>query len=214
MKRDNVAILLLLVLAGCAPTGVSPGMTFLAGLNSYQAEMRSLEGRPERWPDRQRLAESIKTVYVATLGGSREFNRLVDLDLRRREFLLTLSDPRLNPGRAREMRGELFEINADVDGLTQIVKGQVANTQFRFVEGSQGIEAVATIGLLNLALDSFSMKASETRGFPPGTKVGPYSVLDEGHFTTVTTPQGKVFRCTTMLVQEEGAGIRCEPFGN
>lgn len=206
-------VLFLLALTGCAPTGVSPGMTFATGLNSYQSEMRSLEARPDRWPDRQRLAESIKATHVAMLGGSREFNRLVDLDLRRREFLIALSDPRLNPERAREIRGELVNIDADVDGLTQFIKGQLANTQLRSLEGAPGIETVATIGLLNLAIDTFSSTASEKRGITPVTKVGPYSVLDEGYFTTVRTPEGKVFRCTTMLVQEEGAGIRCEPFG-
>lgn len=213
MTNIKALCLFILMLSGCTSTAVSPGVTFLAGLNSYQAEMRSLEARPERWPDRQRLAESIKSTHVATLGGSREFNRLVDLDLRRREFNIALQDPRLNPARAKEIREELIQINSDIDGLTRIVKGQVANRQLVSVEGSQTVETVAAVGLLNLSIDAFSSTAGERSGSAPVTRVGPYSVIDEGYFATVRTPEGKVFRCSTILVQEEGAGIRCEPVG-
>lgn len=188
-------------------------MTFLTGLNSYQDEMRSLEARPERWPERQRLAESIKTVYLATFGRSREFNHLVDLDLRRREFNIALRDPRLKPERAKEIREELSQINSDIDGLIPIVKGQVANTELRAVEGSHAVETVATVGLLDLAIDRFSLTARARLGAVPVARVGPYSVIDEGYFATVRTPEGKVFRCSTTLVQEEGAGIHCEPVG-
>jgi hypothetical protein len=213
MTTIKALLLSILMLSGCTQTGVSPGATFLTGLNSYQDEMRSLEGRPERWPDRQRLAESIKMTYLATLGGSREFNYLVDLDLRRREFHIALRDPRLTPERAKEIREELIRINTEIDGLIRIVKGQVANTELRSVEGSHTVETVATVGLLNLAIDSFSSTARDKSGAAPVTRVGPYSVIDEGYFTTVRTPEGKIFRCSTTLVQEEGAGMRCEPVG-
>lgn len=198
---------------GCAPTGVSPGATFLASLNSYQVEMHSLEARPDRWPDRQRLAESMKMTHLATLGGSKEFNHLIDLDLRRREFNIALREPRLNPARAKEIRQELVQINTEIDGLIRIVKGQVANRNLVSMEGSHTVETVAAVGLLDLSLDAFSSKASERGSSAPVTKVGPYSVIDEGSFTTVRTPEGKVFRCTTILVEEEGAGIHCEPVG-
>jgi hypothetical protein len=213
MTKIEALFLFILMLAGCTPTGASPGMTFLTGLNSYQDEMRSLEARPERWPERQRLAESIKTAYVATLGGSREFNHLVDLDLRRREFYIALRDPRLKPERAKEIRKELSQINAEIDGLIRIVKGQVANTELRSLEGSHAVETVATVGLLDLAIDRFSSAARERSDTAPVARVGPYSVIDEGYFATVRTPEGKVFRCSTTLVQEEGAGIHCEPVG-
>jgi len=213
MKRIKALWLFILMLSGCAPVGVSPGMTFVAGLNSYQAEMRSLEVRPERWPERQRLAQSIKMTHVATLGGSREFNRLVDLDLRRREFNIALRDPRLNPARAKEIREELIQINSDIDGLTRLVKGQAANRQLGSVGGSQAVETVAAVGLLSLSIDALSSTLGERGGSAPVTRVGPYSVIDEGAFTTVRTPEGKVFRCATILVQEEGAGIRCDPVG-
>jgi len=213
MTKIKALSLFILMLSGCAPTGVSPGVTFLTGLNSYQVEMRSLEARPERWPERQRLAESIKSAHMATLGGSREFNHLVDLDLRRREFNIALHDPRLSPARAKEIREELIQINSDIDGLTRIVKGQVANRQLASVEGSQTVETVAAVGLLNLSIENFSSTARQSSGSAPVTRVGPYSVIDEGYFTTVRTPEGKVFRCSTIMVQEEGAGMRCEPVG-
>src|ERR687891_13565 len=81
---------LLILLFGCASANVSPGMTFLVGLDGYQDEMQRLENKPERWFDRQRAGDGLKKTYLITMGGSREFNRMVDLDLRRREFLITL----------------------------------------------------------------------------------------------------------------------------
>jgi hypothetical protein len=36
-----------------------------------------------------------------------------------------------------------------------------------------------------------------------------YTVIDQKNFTLVKTPQGQTFQCTTVLVQEEGAGINC-----
>jgi len=213
MTRTNALYLFIFLLSGCAPTGVSPGVTFLASLNSYQVEMHSLEARPDRWPDRQRLAGSIKMTHLATLGGSKEFNHLVDLDLRRRELNIALRDPRLNPARAKEIRQELVQINSDIDGLVRIVKGQAANRNLVSMEGSQAVETIAAVGLLDLSLDAFSSTASERSGSTPVTAVGPYVVIDEGSFTTVRTPEGKVFRCLTILVEEEGAGIRCVPVG-
>jgi len=99
MKTKGAFLLLLVVAAACTSAVISPGATFLAGLNDYQDEMDRLSGRSDRWPDRQKLAESIKTTYVTTLGGSKEFNRLVDLDLRRREFLITLQLETVTPER-------------------------------------------------------------------------------------------------------------------
>ena len=204
------AILLCLgILSGCSPA-VSPGMTLWAGLNNYHEEMRALEARPERWPDRQRLAESIKTTYVATIGGSREFNRLVDLDLKRREFLIVLREERLRPERKKEIQEELKGINEQADGLTAVVKGQVVNTDFRAQEQSQLIESIATLGMLNLAIDEFS-PAANSNPVAAVAKVGPYTVAGQGFFSRVRTPEGKIFQCTTTLVPEEGASIKCDP---
>src|SRR5437879_8352408 len=89
MKIRQTLILSVVVLTGCSSAG-NPGTTLWAGLTNYREEMRTLEAKPERWPERQRLAESIKTTYVVTVGASREFNRLVDIDVRRREILVVL----------------------------------------------------------------------------------------------------------------------------
>ncbi|MGH7874364.1 MAG: hypothetical protein ACREQO_19400, partial [Candidatus Binatia bacterium] len=170
-----------------------------------------LEARPDRWPDRQRLAKSLKATYLLTMGGSKEFNRLVELDLRRREFLLTLREPTLRPDRASEIKQELLGMNQDIDGVLGTVKGQVRQIEFRAQEKSQIIENIATIGLLQLALDSFSAKSSLRNAPFPSTKVGAYLVTDWGSMSSVETPEGQIFRCMTTLVQEEGAGIKCEP---
>jgi hypothetical protein len=117
MRTIKLALyLFLLALCSCAPANVSPGMTFLVGLNGYQTEMERLESRPERWFDRQRAGDALKKTYVLTMGGSREFNRLVDLDVKRREVLITLRDSAVKPDRAKEMKEELVAININVDG--------------------------------------------------------------------------------------------------
>ena len=56
---------------------------------------------------------------------------MVDLDVRRREFLITLRASSLNPERVKEMKEELISINKDVDALKEIVKGQAANSELR-----------------------------------------------------------------------------------
>lgn len=213
MKLRDSLFLVFGAIAGCAPTTVSPAVTFLAGLNSYHDEMERLGARPERWPDRQRLAESIKTTHVVTLGGSKEFNRLVDLDLRRREFLITLRDQALTAERTQEMKQELVEINEQVEGLKKLIKGQIARNQLREPAQAQRIENVATIGLLNLAMDSFAVANPSNIPATVSTQVGSYVVMDEGNFSTVRTPEGQIFRCLTTVVPEAGASITCQPAG-
>jgi len=212
MKINNGFLLSFIVLVGCTPA-VNPGATLWAGLNNYHEEMRTLEARPERWPDRQRLAEAIKTTYVATLGGSREFNRLVDLDLKRREFAIALRSGGLKPDRVKEIDKELVEINEQVDGLIKVVKGQLMNTQLNVRDSSKSIETVATIGLLSLAIEAFSSSTMASQAATPTTKVGPYVVIDQGVSSAVRTPEGQTFRCTMAVVPDEGASIRCEPAG-
>jgi hypothetical protein len=202
---------LLLIFFGCARANVSPGMTFLMRLDGYQDEMQRLEDRPERWFDRQRAADSLKTTYVVTVGTSREFNRMVDLDLRRREFLLTLHHSTVRPERAQEMKDELVTIHKAVAALKEIVKTQVANAELRKQERPEGIETAATIGLLHLALDSFSSTDTIDPN-PRAVKVGSYIISDLGaSLSTVRTPDGQTYRCKTILVPEEGAAIKCEP---
>jgi hypothetical protein len=199
---------------GCATRVASPGVTLWAGLNSYHETMRTLEARPERWPDRQRLAETIKTTYVATLGGSRDFNRLVDLDLKRRELVIAQRQGGLKMDRAKQIDEELIKINEQVQGLTTVVKGQFTISRLSSPDNSQTqtIETVATLGLLNLAIDAFAATpdSDASPGSQASTSVGPYVVIDEGFTSAVKTPEGQTFRCMTAVIPEEGAFMRCE----
>lgn len=197
--------------AGCAPRTASPGATLWAGLYSYHQEMKTLEARPERWPDRQRLAESVKTTYLATFGGSEEFNRLVSLDLRRREFLITLRAGGLKTDREREMQQELITMSQEIETLGATIKRQFTSSHLTAQDRSSAIESVATVGLMNLAIDAFSPPAAKSDTAAAVTKVGPYVVMGQGLASEVKTPEGRMFRCATTLVPEAGASIKCEP---
>ena len=213
MKTYKVGYLVfLMILSACSSKTTSPGMTLLTGLNGYHEEMERLEGQAARWPDRQRVGNTIMTTYLMTMGGSKEFNRLVELDVKRKEYRIALRANSLRPERAAEVKQELLGIDADIDALTRIVKGQVAarsNSQPE-AEPQQVIEGVATLGLLTMAIDNFSPNGAREVGVP-SINVGGYTVIDQKNFTLVKTPQGQTFQCTTVLVQEEGAGINCAP---
>ena len=211
LKLYPALFLALVVLFGCSTAKTNPGATLLVGLNGYQEEMESLESRPERWFDRQRAGDSLKKTYLLTFGGSREFNRMVDLDVRRREFLITLQTSSVNPERTKEMKEELVRINQDVESLKEIVKGQTANLALRAQQQPQQVETFATIGLINMAIDSFASMTIPGGQNPPSTTVGRYTVSDFGGLlSTVTTPEGQTLRCTTLVYPETGAGIECE----
>jgi hypothetical protein len=212
LKLKLVLFPVLLVLFGCSAANTNPGATFLVGLNGYQEEMEKLEARPDRWFDRQRAGDSLKKTYLVNLGSSREFNRMVDLDVRRREFLITLRASSVNPERAQEMKDELVVMNKDVDLLKEIVKGQAANVELRAQQRPQQVETFAIIGLVNMAIDSFASMTVPAGPNPSSTKVGRYIVSDfRGLHSTVTTPEGQTLRCTTLVYPEEGASIKCEP---
>src|SRR5215510_6362292 len=211
LKLKSVLLVSFLGFFGCSQAITNPGATFLVGLNGYQGEMERLESRPERWFDRQRAGDSLKKTYLVTFGGSREFNRMVELDVRRREFLITLRVSSLNPERVKEMKEELVSMNKDVDSLKEIVKSQAANVELRAQQQTQQLEVVAAIGLVNMAIDSFASMAVSSGPNPPSTKVGPFIVSDFGSlFSTVTTPEGQTYRCTTVIFPEVGAGIQCK----
>ncbi len=212
MKLKLTLSLIAFALSACAASApVSPGATLWTGLSNYHEQMRTLEARPDRWPDRQRLAESIKTTYLVTLGGSRDFNRMVELDLRRRELLIAQRAGGLRPERAREIEDELVRMNEQIDGLTGVVKAQVMNAQVRAQDPSQTMEAVATLGLLNLAIDAFSTTSQANPA--QSSQVGAYTVVDQGLTSVVATPEGKTFVCAATLVPDEGASIHCQPAG-
>jgi hypothetical protein len=200
----------LMILSACSSKTTSPGMTLLTGLNGYHGEMERLGGQEARWPERQKVGNTIRTTFLMTMGGSKEFNRLVELDVKRREYLIALRANSLRPDRAAEVKQELVGIDADIDALTTVVKGQVAarSTSQPQSEPQQVIESVATVGLLTMAIDNFSPNGARDLAVP-SINVGGYTVMDQKNLTFVKTPQGQTFQCTTVLVQEEGAGINC-----
>src|SRR5262245_53405080 len=169
LKLKLSLALSLLLFFGCSTANTNSGATFLVALNGYKEEMERLEARPERWFDRQRAGDSLKKTYLVTFGSSREFNRLVDLDVRRREFLITLRASSVNPERAKEMNDELLVMNKDIELLKEIVKGQAANVELRAQQRPQQVETFAIIGLINMAIDSFVSMMIPAGPNPPST---------------------------------------------
>lgn len=206
----NILYLSFLVLFGCSPPIVSPGMTFRQALYQYRDGISLFEDRPDRWPDRQGLAEKLKSQYAITFGGSVEFNLMANLDFRRREFLITLRDPSLKPERAREIREELVQINKTMEDLKEAVRVQMANVEWKVPrKKSQRIEPIAAIGLLTLAINEFTSPTSPNRASLHSITIGNYIVADHGDFSTVRTPERQIYRCTPILL-EEAAAINCE----
>jgi len=171
--------------------------------------MQRIGNSPESWPARQRAAVTLKTTVTATVGGSAEFFRLVDLDVRKREFTITLRDGSVRPDRMEEMQDELLKMDEEIVVLKPVVRSQVAALPLRG-EAQQQVESVATLGLLNLAVDGFS--SARPRGLDtPSTKVDQYLITDLGSFATVRGPDGYTHRCAIYDVPDEGSGIRCKP---
>jgi hypothetical protein len=205
----TLAVIVLLMVCGCSTSGtVSPGATLLSGLTEYQGEMQHAGNSPARWPDRQRAGGMLKTIITATVGGSPEFYRLVDLDVRKREFIITMRDASVRPDREQEMKDELVKMDEEIAALKPIVRAQLAVMPMGG-ESQQQLESVATLGLLSLALDQFS--SSGVHGpDAPSTKVGQFLVTDLGSFVTVRAADGQIHRCALFGIAEEGAGMRCE----
>jgi hypothetical protein len=210
LKTYKKLLVILVLICGCATGPVSPGMTLLAGIDHYRGEMEVYGARSERWPERQRMAEFLMNTFAVTLGRSSEFNRLVDLDLRKREFMIALVDLS-SLERAKEMKAELATMNEESDALKASVKRQIAAIPVVAQEPKRRIETIATIGLLTLAIDGFFSASNPTGALAATTKVGPYAVTDMRDAASVQTPEGAIFRCSTFIVQDEGAGITCEP---
>jgi len=209
VRRKILPLLWLLLLGGCATQSYTPGVTLLSGLETYKSEMQRIGNSPARWPDRQQIAGALKTVALATGGGSREFFRLIDLDLRKREFNLTLRDGSVRPDRAQEMNGELVKIDEEIAELKPIVRAQLTALPLAG-ETPQRLESAATLGLLTLAIDNFSSNGA--RGFDaPYTKIDEYLITDLGSFARVRSPDGRMHRCSVHGLPEEGAVLRCEP---
>jgi hypothetical protein len=210
VKMKESLIVGLVLLCGCATGPVSPGMTLLAGINHYRGEMEVFGARSERWPERQRMAEFLMNTFAVTLGRSSEFNRLVDLDVRKRELMIALINLS-SPERAKEIKAELAAMNESSDALKAAVKRQIAAIPVAAQEPNRRIEGIAAIGLLTLAIDGFFSTSNPTGALAATTKVGPYAVTDMRDAASVQTPEGTIFHCTTFVVQDEGAGINCAP---
>jgi hypothetical protein len=202
-------LLVIITLSGCATVTLTPGATLLAGLTQYQGDMQRYGTSMARWPERQRAGGSLKTIVTATVGGSAEFYRLIDLDVRKREFLATLRETSVRPERATEMNEELAQINDEIAALKSVIRTQIAALNFQS-DPQRRVEEAATRGLISLALDGFSSNGG-TRGLEaPSTKVGPFLVTDMGSFATVRTPEGQSFQCVLFGGSEDGAGMNCE----
>lgn len=192
---------------GCATANVSRGATLLSGVNQYHGEMQRVGSQPSRWPERQQAATMLKGVITGTLGASAEFYRLVELDLRKREFVLTMRETNVRADRLTEMKQELLQMDEEIAALKPVIKTQL--NAVKIADQPTEIESVATLGLLGIAVDGFS--ATGGRGLDaPTTTVGPYVVSDLGSFATVRSPQGQVYRCTLFGQIEDGVGVRCE----
>jgi hypothetical protein len=211
MRGKRLALISLLMLCGCSTqTGqISSGATLLLGLSDYQGEMQHAGSVPERWPDRQQAGGALKDIITATVGSSREFYRLVDLDIRKREFAITMRDSHLRADRTQEMKDELVKIDEEILSLKSIVREQVAAMPAPG-ESRQQVESVATHGMLKLALDKFS--SSSARAIDaPSSWVDQNLVTDLGSFATVRTLDGQTYRCSVYSIAEQGGGMRCEP---
>ena len=214
-KMKNSLYLLLIVFLGCGTSRhMSPGATFLLSVDHYREQMRGLEKKPERWPERQELAEWLKTRYGTIIGKSSPFEQLVDLASKRREFLIALQDPYLRAERVAEMKDEIAKMNKDLEDLRGPVTQQVENAELRVPrDRSQSIEAIAAIGLAALGIDALVSGISRRTAPPVITVGGHYSVTDNGPFATVRTPDGQVHRCSIAYIDEGVASIRCDPPG-
>src|SRR5262245_29302993 len=208
----RISLLLFVALAGlsaCSTPNASRAGALLYGMNQYVNDIQYASSRPTNWPARQQTANEFKSVVTFTLGVSPEFYRLVDLDLRKREFMITLRDTNVGPERLAEMKDELVQIDDEIAALKPVIKTQLAAQSLH--EQSEDINTIATLGLLGIALDGFSGKATNRGAESPSTKVGQYLVTDFGSFATVRAASGSNFRCAINGNPNYGAEVRCEP---
>jgi hypothetical protein len=209
MQAMFAMVVLALGLWGCSTGDISRGGTLLYGLNQYQSDMQRVGSGPSNWPARQQVAGELKTVISGMLGATPEFQRLVELDLRKREFTITLRATNVRPERAKEIQDELVQIDDEIAALKPVIKTQLS--AYRLNNQPDAIDAIATLGLLGIALDGFSAGATSRGGEAPSTKVGQHVVTDFGDFATVRAANGYMFRCSLFGNLDDGAGVRCEP---
>ena len=193
---------------GCSTGSASRGGTLLLGINQYEGAMQYSGSAATRWPERQQAAGELKTVITATVGASDEFYRLVDLDLRKREFAIAMREMTVPANRQQEMREELGKMDEEVAALKPVIKTQLAAVSHH--EQAEGIDGIATLGLLGIAVDRFAGPAKTPGLESPSTKVGQYVVTGLGGLATVRAPDGSAFRCEVFGSLDQGGGVRCE----
>ena len=209
LKTHILLLVTVLGMWGCSTASVSRGGTLLYALNQYHTDLQRAGNQTSNWPARQQVAGEFKTMINGIVGATPEFYRLVDLDLRKREFIITLRQTNVPPERAKEMTDELAQMDEEIAALRPVIKTQLSALQLH--EQPDGIDAIATLGLLGIALDGFSATASNRGTESPSTRVGKYLVSDYGGFASVRAASGQTFRCNTFGNLDAGAGVKCEP---
>ena len=202
--KTKILLLSFLFGLGCSSGSITPGATLLSAIKRYHNEMAAIGSRPERWPERQRMASALKAVVAVTLERPAEFYRLIDLDLKTREFAITM--PTLAPAseRLQELTTDIAAMNSEVASLVERIRGRVAAIP---VAVEDKIAALATKGLLTIALNSFVPGGLADRS----TEVEGYLVSDLGGIAAVRSPDGQMFRCAVFETEEDGgAGVRCQ----
>jgi hypothetical protein len=131
----------------------------------------------------------------------RSFYRLVDLDLRKREFVLTMRETNVRADRVDEMKQELVQIDDEIAAL-------IAGHQ----NAAQCGEGSPINRLRSRALPLLGCSVWQSTVFQPpagagleapSTKVSEYVITDLGSFATVRSPKGQMYRCT-LFGQIEG----------
>jgi len=201
----------MLLLSACSTPRMTPGATLLSGLTTYESKMAAAGNSPGQWPTRQRAAAALKTIMMAGFQRHQELQRLVDLDLRKREFQITLEQTNVLPDRKAEMLAELRQIEMEIPKLKATIKSQLSAQTVTEEERVAAVATAATLGWLQLRIESFPTSRSGAGGASALVEVEQYTVTDLGQFAAVRAPDGQRYRCDVVHVEDEGSWLRCEP---
>lgn len=206
----SLSVLLIFLASACSTVRTTPGATLLSGLNTYQSQMTAAGNAPGQWPARQRAASALKLIMAAGFQRNQELQRLVDLDLRKREFQITLEQANVLPERKAEMTEELRQMELEVPKLKTAIKAQLSSQTVTEEKRLAAAATAATIGWLQLRIESFPASPVGTGASSPSTQFAQYLVGDWGQFAMVRAPDGQRYRCDVVPVEDEGAWMRCE----